>query len=222
MHVLSFQFSALGIGLFLIGLGVGWWGVEFFQRHARSACYQELVRLRYAHQRLQQDFNEVTQQASNCETEKTQALSELNNAKDLQHFEQLRLELMDTRNQLRNSTHLLAKREQQLRRLSDLAKLLRKQVRPAIQVANQASLLASSVAVVTHDLTCIEDIDTASVQKLYMLGILNCEQLAACSTEQLRMIQRLLSEDRILPLAKWVKAARLLTQQAQSTNSLAN
>lgn len=72
MHALSFQLSALGMGLLLIGLGIGWWGAQFFQRHARSACYQELVRLRYAHQRLQQDFTELSNRTAESEAEKTE------------------------------------------------------------------------------------------------------------------------------------------------------
>lgn len=222
MHALSIQLSVLCIGLFLVGLGAGWWAAQFFQRQSRSACYQELVRLRYAHQRLQQDLTALSAQAANCEAEKTQVLSQLAASQDLQHFEQLRIQLMHTRNQLKTSSALLAKREQQLHRLSDLAKLLRKQARPAINVANQASLDHTKLATAPHALNCLQEIDAISLQKLQMLGILNCEQLATCSVEQLRMIQRLLSEDSIVPLAKWVKAARVLAQQTQATNSLAN
>lgn len=223
MHALSIQLSALCIGLLLVGLGAGWWAAHFFQRQSRSACYQELVRLRYAHQRLQQDITELSKQAANCEAEKTQALNQLADSQDLQQFEQLRIQLMRTRNQLKTSSALLTKREQQLHRLGDLAKLLRKQARPSVNVSNQASLGSTSLpTVVTHELNCLQEIDADSVQKLQMLGILNCEQLATCSVEQLRMIQRLLSEDSIVPLAKWVKAARVLAQQTQASNSLAN
>ncbi|MFI0399904.1 MAG: hypothetical protein ACH34X_12520 [Thiolinea sp.] len=223
MHALSIQLSALCIGLLLVGLGAGWWAAHFFQRQSRSACYQELVRLRYAHQRLQQDLTELSKQAANCEAEKTQAINQLADSQDLQQFEQLRIQLMRTRNQLKTSSALLTKREQQLHRLSDLAKLLRKQARPSsVHVANQASLGSTNLPTATHELNCLQEIDAVSAQKLQMLGILNCEQLATCSVEQLRMIQRLLSEDSIVPLAKWVKAARVLAQQTQATNSLAN
>lgn len=214
MHALSFQLSAFGIGLLLLGLGAGWWAAQFFQQHSRTACYQELVRLRYAHQRLQQDFADLNQYASYCVVEKEQALSELRHSTDLKNFEQLRLQLMHTRNQLRESTTVLAKREQQLRRLNDLAKLLKKHVHIPISVANQANFNRATSP--CHELNCLEGIDSSSIQKLHMLGILNCEQLAACSTEQLKLIQRLISEERILPLAKWVKAARLLTHSNQA------
>lgn len=215
MHALSFQLSALGIGLLLIGLGVGWWGAHFFQRHARSACYQELVRLRYAHQRLQQDFIELNKQTTQAEAEKNQALAQLNRSQDLKSFEQLRLQLMHTRNQFRASADLLAKREQQLRRLSDLVKLLRKPTRTTLQLVPPSS---SPITLTTNQpLTCLEAIDAVSLRKLHMLGILNCEQLAACNTEQLQMLQGLLSEDNPLPLAQWAQAARLLTQPAQTT-----
>ncbi|MFZ1387404.1 MAG: hypothetical protein WBP46_12530 [Thiolinea sp.] len=220
MYALSIQLSAICIAVLLVGLGAGWWAAQFFQQQSRSACYQELVRLRYAHQRLQQDLTELNLRAAHCETEKAQALTELAHSKDLQNFAQLRKELLQTRNQLRINTALLAKREQQLHRLTDLVRLLRKQTRPTITVANQASLGVSTAA--THELSCLDDIDAVSLQKLQMLGILNCEQLATCSVEQLKMIQRLLSEDSIVPLAKWVKAARLLAQQTASSNSLAN
>lgn len=214
MHALSFQLSALGIGLLLIGLGVGWWGAHFFQRHARSACYQELVRLRYAHQRLQQDFIELNKQTTQAEAEKNQALAQLNRSQDLKSFEQLRLQLMHTRNQFRASADLLAKREQQLRRLSDLVKLLRKPTRTPLQLVPPSS---APIITTNQPLTCLEAIDAVSLRKLHMLGILNCEQLAACNTEQLQMLQGLLSEDNTLPLAQWVQAARLLTQPAQMT-----
>ena len=221
MYALSIQLSAICIAVLLVGLGAGWWAAQFFQQQSRSACYQELVRLRYAHQRLQQDLTELNLRAAHCETEKAQALAELAQSQDLQNFEQLRKELLQTRNQLRINTALLAKREQQLHRLTDLVRLLRKQIRPAATVANQASLGVTTPAA-THELSRLDDLDAMSLQKLQMLGILNCEQLATCSVEQLRMIQRLLSEDSIVPLAKWVKAARLLTQQTASSNSLAN
>lgn len=220
MHALSFQLSALGIGLLLLGLGIGWWTAHFFQQHSRTACYQELVRLRHAHQRLQHDFTELNQHAHYCELEKEQALSQLTQSTDLKNFEQLRLQLMHTRNQLRESTNLLAKREQQVQRLNDLAKLLKKHVRIPTQVSHQTPSAQSTTQ--THDLSFLEGIDQNSIQKLHMLGILNCEQLAACSTEQLRLIQRLISEESILPLAKWVKAARLLAHAAQVPHSLAN
>lgn len=219
MHALSFQLSAFSIGLLLMGLGAGWWVAQFFQKHSRTACYQELVRLRYAHQRLQQDFTELMQKKIQCEAEKQEIIIQLNQSADLKNFEQLRSQLMHTRNQLHHCTNLLTKREHQLRRLTDLAKLLRQQIRIPLQVANQTDL---KLAITHHELSCIEGIDSSSIQKLHMLGILNCEQLAACSTEQLKLIQRLLSEDRILPLAKWVKAARLLADTQSSTNSLAN
>lgn len=221
MHALSIQISAIGTVLFLLGLGVGWWAAQFFQKHSRTACYQELVRLRYAHQRLQQDFSELNQHAAYCEAEKEQAFAQLHHSADLQNFEDLRQQLMHTRNQLHNTVNLLTKREQQLRYLTDFTKLLRKQVRTPTQVANQATL-SGERASPTHALSSIEEIDPASIQKLQMLGILNCEQLATCSAEQLRLIQRLMSEDRILPLAKWVKSARLLAQTTQTTQSLVN
>lgn len=220
MHALSFQLSALGIGLFLLGLGLGWWTAHFFQQHSRTACYQQLVRLRYAHQRLQQDFAELNQHAHYCEAEKEQALNQLTQSADLKNFEQLRLQLMHTRNQLRESTDLLAKREQQLRRLSDLTRLLKKHVRIPVPIANQTNI--TQLTTQAHDLACLEGIDQSSIQKMHMLGILNCEQLAACSNEQLKLIQRLISEESIVPLAKWVKAARLLAQVPQAPNSLAN
>ncbi|SKA79474.1 hypothetical protein SAMN02745130_02006 [Thiothrix eikelboomii] len=216
MHALSFQLSALGIGLLLLGLGIGWWGAHFFQRHARSACYQELVRLRYAHQRLQQDFTELNKHTTHAEAEKNQALAQLSRSQDLKSFEQLRLQLMHTRNQLRANTDLLAKREQQLRRLSDLVKLLRKPTRTPLQLVHPSSSAANPTT--NQPLTCLETIDAVNLRKLHMLGILNCEQLAACNTEQLQMLQGLLSEDSALPLDQWVQAARLLTQPNQTSH----
>ncbi|MFM2318362.1 MAG: hypothetical protein RLZZ215_983 [Pseudomonadota bacterium] len=220
MHALSFQLSALGMGLLLIGLGIGWWGAQFFQRHARSACYQELVRLRYAHQRLQQDFTELSNRTAESEAEKNRALAQLSTSQDLQNYEQLRLQLMHTRNQLRASTGLLAKREQQLRRLKDLVKLLRKSLETPLQLVHSNNLLAPPTT--SHPLTCLEAMDASSLQKLHMLGILNCEQLAACSNEQLQSLQSLLTEDSFLPLEQWAQAARVLTQTVPAVKSLAH
>ncbi|HPY39343.1 MAG TPA: hypothetical protein PLM98_02400 [Thiolinea sp.] len=222
MHALSFQISAICIGTCLIGLGLGWWAAQFFQRHSRSACYQELIRLRYAHQRLQQDLTVLSQQASSCEAEKNQALQKLAQSADLQNFEHLRSQLVHTRNQLRDSLTLVAKREQQLRRLNDLVKLLRKQARPLLPATQQGPCVNPTTISTAHALIYIPEMDPVAIQKLHMLGILNCEQLASCSTDQLKIIQRLLSETNIVPLAKWVKSARLLAQQDQTTSSIAN
>lgn len=221
MYALTVQFSALLIGLLLIGVGLGWWVAQFFQHNTRSACYQDLVRLRYAHQRLQQDLSALTQQAARCEQEKAEALAKLKDSADFRRFEELRSQLMHNRNQLRNNLVILSKREQQIRRLTDLVKLLRQQAKPPPLVAPSPTLIQTSPHA-SLELTCLHGIEPDTVQKLHMLGILNCEQLATCSTEQLKMIQRLLSEDRILPLAKWVKLARALTQQALTTKTMLN
>ncbi|TXH69795.1 MAG: hypothetical protein E6Q83_08115 [Thiothrix sp.] len=219
MHVLSFQLSALGIGLFLLGLGVGWWAAHFFQQYIRTACAQELARLRYAHQRLQQDFNTLSQQATHCEHEKAIALTQLAQSTDVKAFEQIRLQLLHARNQLRETASLLAKRERQLHRLNDRAKLLKKQLMIPAPIVNQAYPHAATEQ--THALNCIQGLDTNSLQKLQMLGILTCEQLATCSTEQLRLMQRLISDGKIIPFATWVKAARLLVGKSHTNSTLA-
>lgn len=221
MHALSFQISAISVGLFLLGLGAGWWLAQLFHQYTRTACYQDLVRLRYAHQRLQQDVRELNQQLAHCEAEKNHAFAQLHNSADLYKFEQLHQQLMHARNQLQNTIHSLNKREQQLRYLSDLVKLLRQQERTLNHSATQANL-PNKTSTLVHRLNSIEGIDAASVQKLHMLGILNCEQLATCNSAQLKLIQGLISQERILPLAKWVRSARLLAQARPSSNCLAN
>lgn len=221
MYALTFQLSALLIGILLIGLGLGWWAAHFFQQNNRTACYQDLVRLRFAHQRLQQDFTALSTQAYQCELEKNQALEQLKQSSDFQRFEELRSQLMHSRNQLRNNLVLVRKREQQIGRLTDLVKLLRQQSKSQTTLPKQSTIPHTGNND-TIELTCLDGIDSSTVQKLHMLGILNCEQLALCSTEQLKLIQRLLNEDRILPLAKWVKLARALTQHASCEQTILN
>ena len=218
MHALSLQLSVLLVGLFLIGLSLGWWLAIFFQRPAKDSCYQELIRLRHIHQRLQNDHIQLNTRLTACEQENNQLNETLKTATDLQIFEQVRTQLMLTRQQLHNTQQQLNKREQQLKQVIDLARLLKRQVKPiapALCLTHRTENLASS----KYSLHLLPELDQEARMQLERLGILSCEQLAQFNPEQLKQTQSLLSQNKIMPLAKWVRQARELIEQSATAAS---
>ncbi len=212
MIPLAIQIAAV-VFVFCIGLGIGWYVVSLFRNAAEEACQNELASLRHAHERVQRETRDLQAAIQQAETEKKQALQSLKTSTDHTDFQKLRKQLEKARKHIDALSAELKHREQQVQKLADLALTMKKQLLAQQENTPRPLLPPQRLPPLTKmedDLQQIEGVTADIAHKLRSFGIINYRQLAECSPEQLRTIQRLIGQDTILPLSRWVKTAQYL------------
>lgn len=135
--------------------------------------------------------------------------------KDYGHddFLRLRKQLESARQHIQNLIAEVNKRDQLCFDLKDEIQVLQKHLRARISPTPGNVVRLPLVETTADDLEQVEGIDKELAYKLRAMGIINYRQLAESTPAQLANIQRLIGEEKALPLRQWVRSANRLFQK---------
>ena len=215
MNLLAIQIALSIVLSFLTGLGLGWYVVNRFQKAAEEACRQELNLLREQQVLTNRAAHDLQRALDKAEEQKKRAIHLMEKSTDHGDFQKLRKKLEVAHKEITTLHADLKRREQQVVKLADISRTLKKQLelrqtRILKQSQESVVLLPTAPQMENDDLQAIEGITPEMAHKLHSMGIINYRQLAECSPDQQQIIQNLIGQETPLPLARWVRTAQQL------------
>lgn len=195
----------------LLGMAIGWFIVIRKQQKIEYRLLDELVGLRTNFNYVREDAHVLRVQLREAEAQNLRLARLLKSTSGHDKFLKARTELETARKGIQALKSLLAQSEREKFALKE--QIYKQQHKKASSQVHPIPLHVKKLPVLhdgQDDLRLISGINASIDRKLRSLGIISYRQLAECSPTQLNSIQRLVGQNRELPLRQWVKAAREL------------